>query len=80
MASLGNAVEVVLFPAVAVQAGLPVALLLSATLTLSLTVFAMWRVPETRGRTTAEIYDKILGRRDVYPSVVSFRQTVITKL
>ncbi|CAB3244810.1 unnamed protein product [Arctia plantaginis] len=80
LASLGNAVEVVVFPLVAVQAGLPVALTLSATLTLSLTVYAMWRVPETRGRTTAEIYDKLLKRRDVYPSVVSFRQSVITKL
>ncbi|CAB3249350.1 unnamed protein product [Arctia plantaginis] len=74
---LGNAVEVLLFPVVVVQAGLTAALVLSAVLTLSVTVFALWKVPETRGRSTAEIYQVLLGRKRSRDQDETCKETMI---
>lgn len=54
---LGNAVEILVFPALVQAAGLAPALALAALLTLALAAFAASAVPETRHRTPDQIYD-----------------------
>ncbi|XP_028169967.1 uncharacterized protein LOC114359688 [Ostrinia furnacalis] len=65
---VANAAEVMVFPALAARAGLPAALLLAALLTLSYAIFALFAVPETRGKTPEHIYsllDKKRKEKDV---------------
>lgn len=58
-ACIGNAVEVAVFPAAVAAGGLRTALILAAVITLSYALFAIYAVPETRGRTPEEIYNAI---------------------
>ncbi|XP_063833831.1 facilitated trehalose transporter Tret1-like [Ostrinia nubilalis] len=60
---VANAAEVMVFPALAARAGLPAALLLAALLTLSYAIFALFAVPETRGKTPEHIYSLLDKKR-----------------
>ncbi|CAH2251916.1 jg13817 [Pararge aegeria aegeria] len=58
-ASIGNAIEVAVFPAIVAVGGLRAGLILTAIITLSYAIFAFFAIPETRGRTPEEIYNVI---------------------
>ncbi|XP_047519934.1 sugar transporter ERD6-like 2 isoform X1 [Pieris napi] len=58
-ACLGNAIEVVMFPAVVVHSGVAASLLTAAALSLAYAIFTTIAVPETRLKTPEQIYDAI---------------------